>query len=131
MKKIIILLLGLSFALSCGQMDDVYREYADAASQTVYLSKLKGVEFIPGNNRVKMTIPAQTDSRIKMVNVSWDNNKYTDNFDIDIKLPQEHIIENVSPGSHIFEVYSADKKGNRSIVVLFSVRVLVNATDDF
>jgi hypothetical protein len=31
MKKIIILLLGLSFALSCGQMDDVYREYADAA----------------------------------------------------------------------------------------------------
>ena len=57
-----------------------------------------------------MIIPAQTDSRIKMVNVSWDNNKYTDNFDIDIKLPQEHIIENVLPGSHIFEVYTADKK---------------------
>ena len=130
-KKIIGYILILFAMLSCGKMDDVYREFTDPVSNKFYLSKIKGLEFIPGNNRVKMVIPSQVDTRIKGCIIYWDNQQHQLDLPLNVKESQEYIIEDLEPSSYLFEVYSRDDKGNRSIPTYYSVRVLMNAEDDF
>ena len=113
-------MLGLFFPLvllaSCDRMDSVYQEFISDGPVT-YMSKLTGVEASSGENRVKFTIPAQTDPRIKGVMVYWDNRTQHQDVPLNITEPNEFIIENVAEGSHIFELVTHDEKGNNSLSV--------------
>ncbi len=117
------LLAGLLFPLvlltSCDRMDTVYQEFI-GDTPVVYMSKLTGVEAFSGENRVKFTVPAQNDPRIKGILVYWDNKSHHQDVPVNITEDSEFIIEDVAEGSHIFELLAHDDKGNNSLVVTAS-----------
>ena len=119
-KLLLVALPLLAFSVSCGRMDDVYQEFISDGPVT-YLSKLTGVETFAGENKVKFVIPAQTDPRTKGVLVYWDNRTCSIDIPCDPSVTTEFVVENVTEGSHIFELLAHDSKGHNSIAVSKSV----------
>lgn len=109
----------LPVLVSCGRMDDVYKEFLDDGDE-IYLAKLKEVEVFSGEGRVMFVIPPQTDPRITGVHFSWDNDARTEDVAISIRETNEIILENVSDGSHIFYLQSTDGRGHKSVSVSLS-----------
>lgn len=103
-------------------MDETYREFIKNGT-ALYVAKAENITAYSGVNRIKLEIGRFTDARVEAVTVYWDNRTYSQSFYVNKSGITELYVENVSEGSHIFEIVSNDSNGNTSIPVTVTVMV--------
>ena len=125
MKKIISFYKFLLFTLivagiySCKDMMDFHKEYIKNG-EIVYLSKMDSVVSYPGKNRIQLSGYLNNGYNVNKIAVYWNSRadsmifNYTKSKTIDsLNL----IIPNLAEQSYIFEIYTTNTAGNRSIKV--------------
>ena len=125
MKKYIGVVLTsvvLMLMTACSGMDETYREFVKDGT-ALYVAKAENVTAYSGVNRIKLEIGRFTDARVETLTVYWDNRTYSQTFEVNRGGATELYVENVSEGSHIFEIISNDSNGNTSIPVTVTVMV--------
>ncbi|WP_299551485.1 DUF4998 domain-containing protein [Seonamhaeicola sp.] len=127
MKYIFILPTVLLLFVNCTDTNELHQKYLDRG-ETIYTEKPDSLVVFKGNNRVKVQWYQYSDLSIKKGRVYWNNR--ADSIDIDINITPivrdevSIIIPNLEEGSYIFEVFSMDSKGNRSVPVAQTGRSL-------
>lgn len=115
--KYICFTLAAGFGLAaCDKADEAYKDYVPNGEIT-YPGKADSLKANPGNERVQLTWLLKTDSRIVKCRIYW--NRKADSADIDVTRSPgvdtiRHIL-NLSEGPYVFEVYTFNAEGNRSI----------------
>ena len=122
MKRFAIISVILTLLVSCSGMDATYQEFIKDGT-ALYVAKAENVVAQPGVNRIKLTVDRFTDARVETMTVYWDNRTYEQTFDVNLGGATEIYVENVSEGSHIFEIVTHDSAGNNSIPVTVTVMV--------
>lgn len=133
------LLFGILLLLhACGKMDDTYRQFIEDG-ETIYIAKADSLKVRLGRNRVELSWFLLSDPKIKSYKVYYNNRQdsiYTQFrkvYEIDtVKL----IIDELSEGTHYFEIFTYDGLGNSSVKADISGRAygsmyqkgLLNAT---
>lgn len=117
-KLAVTLTLAISaYFVSCSKMDDNYKEFQNYG-QLKYPGKADSAKVLSGKNRMLLTWLASADPKVTRAKVYWNNR--ADSLEIPIDPSQDSIkipFENVSEGTYVFEIYTFDKDGNRSVKV--------------
>lgn len=112
--KILLWCCGLFLIASCVKMEEVHEKYVDGG-EIIYRAKPLEIEAFPGFNRVllkwKLVSPAfverceisENGVVLAKIPVTYDDVTYI-----------EHILDNVTEGTHTFDIYSYDNEGNSS-----------------
>lgn len=115
------LLIALFFAgiYSCKDMTDFHKEYIKSG-EIVYLAKMDSVISYAGKNRIQISGYLSNAYNVNKVMVYWNNRSDSMNFgyskanDLDsLNL----VIPNLIEKSYIFDIYTRNSAGNRSIKV--------------
>lgn len=86
--------------------------------QAKYPGKADSAKVLSGRNRMVLTWLASADPKVTKAKVYWNNR--ADSLDIPIDPTRDSIIipfNNVPEGTYVFEIYTFDKEGNRSVKV--------------
>jgi hypothetical protein len=124
MKKIIKSKITMLFAVltitvySCSEIDDNYEKYL-VGGEKEYAEKPEMVTCYPGNYRIKLSLRYVTAPRIQKCFVYWNNSKDSVIMDVADSTPDtfyvEKMLEGMDERSYIFDVYSVDNFGNKSL----------------
>lgn len=122
MKNVnIIILVGALLASgtlllsSCSKMDDTYKEYLDYG-QAKYPGKAEMARVLPGYNRMILAWKNSADPKVNKAKIFWHNG--ADSIEISINPSMDSIqvpFNNMPEGPYIFEIYTFDKDGNKSV----------------
>lgn len=104
------------FLASCDKADDDYKDFAPGGEIT-YPGKVDSLKSNPGYKRTQLTWLLKTDMRVVKCRIFW--NRGADSAEIAIKRTNsvdtiKHIL-NLAEGPYVFNVYTYDAEGNRSI----------------
>lgn len=103
--------------ISCSKMDDTYNEFL-GYGQAKYPGKADSVKVLSGNNRMILTWLNSADPKVTRAKVYWNNR--ADSLDVPINNTMDSIIipfNNAAEGTYVFEIYTFDTDGNRSVRV--------------
>ncbi|HBX21689.1 MAG TPA: hypothetical protein DEF88_14710 [Porphyromonadaceae bacterium] len=114
----ISLLATLFFVISCDDMNDIQREYAEQEEQ-VYLGKVDSLQSFPGFGRTKITWYIGSDPKIERTIIYWNmrNDSIVKDFIRTTPGLQRDsvIIENLPEGTTHFEFRNVNNKGETSL----------------
>lgn len=117
--KILLVVLTLAGVYSCKDMMDFHQEYIKNG-ETVYLAKVDSLVTYPGKNRIQISGYLSNAYNVSKIKVYWNDRadslifNYTKAEDMDsLNL----IIPNLAEKSYIFDIYTINDLGNRSIKV--------------
>lgn len=103
---------------ACGGMDETYKEFIENG-EIVYPGRADSVKLRPGYLRVEAKWELISDPTITRCQLVVDGREQ-----IDIPFDWSagsgvvtRIVENLSEGSHVFDIYTFDAEGNRSVGV--------------
>lgn len=118
-KFILSLFLGLVM-VGCSEMDDMHEEFL-GDGPIVYPGKADSVQTFSGRDRLLLTWLASTDPKVQKATVLWENQEQSLDVPLQGYTPGvdtvEVYFENLSEGDYVFEIYTFDDKGNRSVKV--------------
>ena len=112
------LLALLACIISCDDMNEIQREFADREEQ-VYLGKVDSIKSIPGFGKAKLTWYLGSDPKIEQTIIYWNErqdsivknvNRTSSNL-----LRDSIIIENLPEGSTLFEFRNVNSRGETSL----------------
>ncbi len=101
---------------ACEGMDAPYKEFIEDGP-IIYIGKADSVKVYGGRNRVEVYWNKQSDPRAKTATVFWENKTKHQDVTLDRTKPTSVIVDNLLQGSCVFEIYTYDSYGNKSIVV--------------
>lgn len=115
-----ILLIG-----SCKKLDHNYRQFVDNG-ETIYIGKADSIVVRGGDNRAEVSWLLLSDPKVSHYKFFWNNGRdsiensvvKTDNVDT-IRV----MLDNMSEGTHHFEIMTFDKYGNSSVPARASGKV--------
>lgn len=114
----LILFATLTVIVSCDDMNEIQREYADK-EERVYLGKVDSIKSIPGFGRSKITWYIGTDPKIEQTIIYWNQREdsIVKNFVRHTTGVQKDsiIIENLPEGSTLFEFRNVNSRGETSL----------------
>jgi len=119
MKNILYILPFLIFFISCDDMNSFHEEYIKDG-ETIYSVKTDSVISYPGRNRIMIKAGFAAAPHIKQFKIDWNDGTESQTYDIEGMNDTtfyEFLLENLEEQSYIFELYSLDADGNRSIKV--------------
>lgn len=112
------LLVILFFVISCDDMNDIQKKYAEK-EERVYLGKVDSLQSFSGFGRVKITWYISSDPRIEQTIIYWNmrNDSIVKDFVRTTPGIQKDsiIIENLPEGSTSFEFRNINSKGESSL----------------
>lgn len=117
MKNILYIILSFGFVLaSCTDMNEISKKFL--TEEIRYAGSPDTIKVLAGKNRVILHFRL-TDASVVKLNVSW-NNK-SESMDVPVTMdvtPKvfDVVINDLAEGSYSFEITTADKMGNKSIV---------------
>lgn len=117
MKNILYIILSFGFVLaSCTDMNEISKKFL--TEEIRYAGSPDTIKVLAGKNRVILHFRL-TDASVVKLNVSW-NNK-SESMDVPVTMdvtPKvfDIVINDLAEGSYSFEITTADKMGNKSIV---------------
>lgn len=104
--------------LSCDDMNDIHREYADREEQ-VYLGKVDSIRVMPGFGRAKIIWHIGSDPKIEQTVIYWNQREDSIVKNFTRKTPgiqkDSIIVENLPEGSTLFEFRNVNNKGETSL----------------
>ncbi|MEA4917088.1 DUF4998 domain-containing protein [Proteiniphilum sp.] len=112
------LLAVLACIISCDDMNEIQREFADREEQ-VYLGKVDSIKSIPGFGKAKLTWYLGSDPKIEQTIIYW--NERQDSIVRNVTrtssdlLRDSIIIENLPEGSTLFEFRNVNSNGQTSL----------------
>src|SRR5690606_36982572 len=121
-----IILVAVSLA-SCGKMDETYKDFIKDGT-IVYIGKADSSKYFPGNERVKLYF-LLADPKVSQAKIFWNNKR--DSLTIPITKAtsvdtMNAVLTNLEHGiterKYLFEIYTYDTYGNRSIKVQLPAR---------
>lgn len=123
MKKcalILVNILILSFVVSCGPMDEVYKDFIKDGP-IMYLTRLSedSLEVHNGWNRIMVSFPIIKDGRSTKVAISL-NQVDTTRYDLAEGKRTEIFINNMKEGSVVFSAWLEDDEENKSLTTDFT-----------
>lgn len=118
MPIILSLLAGVIILISCDDMNDIQRKYAEI-EERVYLGKVDSVKAFPGLGRVKLTWYVTGDPKIEKTIIYWNmrNDSIIKEFTRTASGVQKDsiVIESLPEGSSLFEFRNVNSKGESSL----------------
>lgn len=111
---------GVIFLASCTKMDHHYKDYI---IERTYIGKPDSIWVQPGDKRVQIGLITPQDAEARDLIVRWNN---TDSlvFPIDHDVERQSvIIDNLEERDYVFNAYTTDRKGLRSLPMELSTTV--------
>lgn len=115
-----VLSLGLG---ACGEMDDTYDDFIKNGT-IAYTGRADSVKAYAGKERVKLAWLLMSDPKVTGTTVYWNNRKdslavaVSRSTAIDtVELVLTKAEHGIQEGAYIFDIYTYDKYGNRSVKV--------------
>lgn len=103
-------------------MEDPMKPFIEGG-EIIYSTKLDSLKSFGGKNRALFTWQLPANHSANKVFVYWDNEK--DSAELDFKLIEGKMyhayLEDLKERTYLFDVYSIDSKGNKSVKVITSV----------
>ncbi|MGQ7869840.1 DUF4998 domain-containing protein [Sunxiuqinia sp. sy24] len=121
MKNIANLLLyifcGIVILSSCEKMDDIHSDFLKDGD-IIYAPKPLMTQSFGGKNRIKLKYYLVNAVNVSKCIVEWDEGNSSQSLDITPKLPIDSLeitIDGLEEKSYIFNIYTVDTHGNRSV----------------
>lgn len=117
MKKIYFIILTIILTIaqySCSKMDDTYRQFLEGGAIT-YSEKPDSIKTHSGRNRIVISWKSITDPRVKTLKVFWDGDSKSKEMNITSEADTTILIDGLTEGNHIFNLYTYDTDGNKSV----------------
>lgn len=111
-RKSYIYILCAAF-LACSKMNDLHEPYLDG--ERIYAAKADSVSARAGSKRIQLDVLIRS-QRIETLRIYW--NSGTDSMDVHIGQQKgvfSAIVENLGEQSHLLNVVSIDRYGNKSL----------------
>lgn len=121
---LLVLFAALACIVSCDDMNEIQREYADR-EERVYLGKVDSLVVMPGFGRAKITWYVTADPKIEQTIIYW--NQREDSIVKDFTRTgsgvqkDSIIIENLPEGSTLFEFRNVNSRGETSLFTSVAV----------
>ncbi|WP_018625996.1 DUF4998 domain-containing protein [Niabella aurantiaca] len=120
MKKIeplilILFLLAGGVFSGCSKMDDTYKEFLDYGQQK-YPGKPVSAKVSPGYKRMILSWANSSDPKVTRAMVYWNNR--TDSLEVALDPSKDSTylpFNNMPEATYVFEIYTFDDEGNRSV----------------
>lgn len=112
---LLIGLLGLIWG--CQKMEDIHAEFLEDG-EIIYAPKPFAPRSYAGRNRLMLEYVLYNAPTVKQCIVEWDEGNSSKTIDLIPKLPSDTIsilLDNLEEKSYLFDVYTIDEDGNRSI----------------
>jgi hypothetical protein len=120
------LLVILSFAVSCDDMDSIQRKFTEKEEQ-VYLGKVDSIKTIPGFGRAQITWFIGSDPKVEQTVIYWNMRADSIVRDFTRTVPglqkDSIIVENLPEGSTLFEFRNKNSQGESSLFSSATVTV--------
>lgn len=116
-----IFCIGILFFSSCTKMDHFYK---DLIVERVYIGKPDSIWVQSGENRVKINFVPPRDAEVKDLIVRWDGGR--DSVVVPMNYGSDYqsfIIDNLEERDYMFDAYTTDRKGKRSLPLEMSTPV--------
>ncbi len=116
-KGSVVIVLLLALVSGCKKMDDTYREFI-GDGETIYVGKADSLKLHGGKNRLQVFWLLISDPKVSGYKVLWNagRDSLTGNL---VKTPDVDtvrlVVNNMEEGSHHFDVYLYDSRGNSSV----------------
>ena len=98
-------------------MDDIYKPFIEDG-EIIYSVKVDSILALPGRYRIKIRAGFASAPHVKKVRITWDNGESEQEWDVtgsNDSVFYDFMIDSLEERSYVFEVYSIDAKGNRSV----------------
>ena len=109
--------LFLALVSGCKKMDDNYREFI-GDGETIYVGKADSLKLDGGKNRILVSWLLISDPKVSRYKVLWNAGRDSLVGDL-VKSPNvdtvKVMVNNMEEGSHHFDVYLYDNRGNSSV----------------
>lgn len=114
----------LSLVLAaCGEMDDTYEDFIKDGT-IAYTGRADSVKAYAGKERVKLSWLLMSDPKVTGTTVYWNNGKDSLSVAVSrssatdtVQLLLTNAEHGIREGTYIFDIYTHDKSGNRSVKV--------------
>lgn len=114
----LVCVLALLSIGACTKMDDTYKDFLEGGMK-VYIGKVDSVFVYPGNNRIQLGWLPPSDPKTTKARVYWNNGLDS----VDVAMPRiegnkdtvKLMFDNLNEGTYVFEVYTFDDMGRRSL----------------
>lgn len=108
-----LVFIGSLLLASCTKMDHFYKDFV---IERTYIGKPDSIWVQPGDNRVQIGMLKPKDVEAKKIVVNWNDGVDSVVWDIDPKLEKQFfIIDNLDERDYVFNAYTLDGLGNRSL----------------
>ena len=113
--KIIVLILGLFFFMSCENMEDVHKKYI-ADGEIIYRVKPTTIKSYSGYNQAKLTWNLVCPKLVTQCRIE-ENNSLLAELPVvyEDTVRMECILNNLEEKTHTFSIYTLDAEGNTSL----------------
>lgn len=112
---------GILLLTSCTKMDHFYKDYV---VERTYIGKPDSIWVKPGENRVQVGILTPKDPAAQDLVVKWNGNADSVILPIDhSKATNSIILQNLEERDYVFNAYTRDALGNRSLIMELSSSV--------
>lgn len=117
-KNIFLLAVFSLFIYACSEMDEYKKFVKDG--EIIYASRPDSIQIFPGNGRVKIKMLVFNPIYIKEAVVEWNEGTGSKKFPLSLNAPVDSIevfIDDLEEKSYLFDLYTIDNQGSRSIKV--------------
>src|SRR5690606_17197972 len=127
-KNIVSIISGIFcvwaiFLTSCTKMDHYYKDYV---IERTYVGKPDSIWVQPGDQRVRIGILTPKDAEAKDLVISWGTDSMVVPIDHNVER-QFILVEDLEERDYVFNAYTIDRKGNRSLPIELSTTVYGDA----
>lgn len=122
LKYLLIITMCCSVLTACDDMYSTHEEYIKGG-EIYYPGKVEALTSISGNNRIKITFNMPSDPKITRVKIYW-NNGADSLTQLVTPTPgvraREILLNNMAEGTYLFDVYSLDDAGHKSVKTILT-----------
>ncbi|MFZ4863454.1 DUF4998 domain-containing protein [Sphingobacterium sp. Mn56C] len=123
MKNIKLIFISLSLLLlgfwGCTKMDHHYKDFLVGGEKT-YVGRVDSIKVYPGDNRIKLSWKVNPDPAVNRVQIFWSKEGVDDSITVTLDRSNnvdtaEITLANLSEGDYVFNFYTFDNHGNKSV----------------
>lgn len=120
MKKLLFIIIPvLIFFIGCDDVNSFHEDYIKDG-EIIYSVKPDSTAAFSGQNRVLIRVGFETAPYISKIKIDWREGAESKTFDVageNDSVSYEFLIDNLDEESYVFDIYSIDKDGHRSVKV--------------
>lgn len=119
-----LMIMLLLVTLSCSKMEDPVKPFVEGG-EIIYSTKVDSLNGLSGRNRVILQWKLPINHSMKRTWAFWNNNKDSVALDV-IGIENKWYkaeLKNLKEGTYLFDIYTEDAEGNRSVKTMASVNV--------